>query len=313
MKILHWVGTSNVPQDPDRAPASGVVRVALELARAQAGTGHDVTVASISNQQWARQWDGVKLHGVPPVHWASVRFAGKELDLRQHLGLLRMASRHRFDVVHSHHYSYMRGIQAGIRIVHIHADPLYKGADNTGRAYGPKDFLRLERDSNGIIAVSAYIERQLHQGLGRTQKVFRVPNGVRVDRSSPVATSQLRERLGIPINACVFLFVGAVVAEKGVLELLQAFASLSESGEAARLLLAGGPALWDGALTGIPREYWETVQQQVKQLAGRVHLLGLVSAEEMPSIYLASDVLVVPSICPEAFSMACLEAMAYGR
>jgi len=57
---------------------------------------------------------------------------------------------------------------------------------------------------------------------------------------SPKVKSELRESLSIEDGAYVFVFVGRLVGDKGLNEMVSAFKELSESNQSTRLLLVGG-------------------------------------------------------------------------
>jgi glycosyltransferase involved in cell wall biosynthesis len=114
----------------------------------------------------------------------------------------------------------------------------------------------------------------------------------------------------------VFSFVGAMLVGKGVIPLARAFTRLTNVFPTAHLALAGLSSLWDPPLTqDVPRKQLEAgVHEELAALdKNRVHVLGNVAASEMPSVYAASDVVVVPSVWREAFGLVALEAMASAR
>ncbi len=118
-----------------------------------------------------------------------------------------------------------------------------------------------------------------------------VPFGVDERRFFPRTTpSLLRETWGFSEGTCVFLFVGGMDiphAFKGVPILLEAFAKLatSEAGDVG-LVLVG-----DGFL----REQFMKLAQELG-IAQHCRFLGSVSDQELPEVYRASDVHVLPSV-----------------
>jgi rhamnosyl/mannosyltransferase len=94
------------------------------------------------------------------------------------------------------------------------------------------------------------------------------------------------------------LFVGRHRYYKGVDDLIKAMRSVR-----ARLLIAG-----DGPM----RSAWEALARQLN-LEERVHFLGNVGPGDLPGLYAAADVFVLPSNSrAEAFGIVLLEAMAAG-
>lgn len=124
-------------------------------------------------------------------------------------------------------------------------------------------------------------------------------SGVDTERFRPdgLVRARIRSELGIPKAAIVFLFLGRMNRDKGVLDLVRAFASLNAEG--AHLVLSG------------PDE--EGIDFAARTLAatcmGRVHLTGAVSR---PEDYMAmADVFCLPSY-REGFGSVVIEAAACG-
>ncbi len=109
----------------------------------------------------------------------------------------------------------------------------------------------------------------------------------------------VRAKWGIPADAPIALFSAKLQPWKRPLDLLRAFgrADVRDS----YLLFAG-----DGALRG-------EIEKETERLglSGRVKLLGFVNQSELPSVYRAADVLVLPSRY-EAFGVVVNEAMLCG-
>jgi glycosyltransferase involved in cell wall biosynthesis len=109
-----------------------------------------------------------------------------------------------------------------------------------------------------------------------------------------------RERLGIPADAYVVLYMGRLIPEKGVDLLLDAWRTLAPAPERARLLIVGVPAVTDGYIDGLRAmsppgcEWLPTVRDVVPMLH-------------------AADVLAAPSRWDEPFGRVVVEAMATGR
>lgn len=116
---------------------------------------------------------------------------------------------------------------------------------------------------------------------------------------------ELRRRLEIPQDAYVVLFCGKLVKWKRPKDLLQAFASMvrsSTSGRSNAYLIFAGEGALRGELEGLASSL--NVRQQVR-------FMGFVNQSELPEVYAASDVLVLPSE-HEAFGVVVNEAMATG-
>jgi glycosyltransferase involved in cell wall biosynthesis len=100
------------------------------------------------------------------------------------------------------------------------------------------------------------------------------------------------------------LFVGNLVANKGVWTVLEAFLRIAPRCPGLSLLLAGSVD------QGIDKELRARAMQA--GLGDRVRLLGFVEHSELPELYRSADLLAVPSHYEGGLGMAYLEAMACG-
>lgn len=125
-------------------------------------------------------------------------------------------------------------------------------------------------------------------------------NGVDLDRFSPGA-SDLRKRLDIGRNAPVIGFVGRLTRDKGVPELIEAFAAVAAKHPEARLLLVGW---FDAAEDAIDAGLRARIENHP-----HIHCTGF--AGDTAPYYRAMDVLVLPT-WREGFPNVVLEAQASG-
>lgn len=129
------------------------------------------------------------------------------------------------------------------------------------------------------------------------------PFGVDVQRFSPGDPAVARERFGLSSDAPAIVFVGGLDAAhyfKGVDVLLRACARLVGPWQ---LLIVG-----DGNCRSIFEE-----QSRRLGISDKVHFAGSVPFEDLPEVYRAADIHVLPSLDrSEAFGVVTLEAMATG-
>lgn len=141
---------------------------------------------------------------------------------------------------------------------------------------------RLYRDADAIVTygphVSAYVAAR-RRGRGR---IFEAPQAVSVEhfgQSVPAErVAAARHAARVADGGFLALFVGRLVPEKGVLTLLEAWRVTGLRADAS-LALAG-----EGPLRGL-----------VERAGPRVRALGSVSRDDLPALYAAADVLVLPS------------------
>jgi glycosyltransferase involved in cell wall biosynthesis len=306
--------------------------VALELARAQCELGHEAWVAATAPESWRGSWRGVRLislaepRAIPPV-----RFASKTSNLRTHASLMMLCRREQFQIVHGHEAPYLRFVPARLRVSHLHNDPFWSEHDQQQWRYQAPEFRALQRCSDLRVCVSEFVARQLQAGMVRIlglppgaeaiRKTRVVHNGVDLSRFPSVQCLKWRAELRVSWQVTgretVFLYAGAIAPEKGLLQLAQAFAELSEHLAEVRLIVAGGASLWGSSFAAghaRPTSYEMQVRAVLRPAdeRGQVRWLGIVPAKEMPSVYAGADVLVIPSV-QEACPLVALESMAAGR
>ncbi|MDB5799559.1 MAG: N-diacetylbacillosaminyl-diphospho-undecaprenol alpha,3-N-acetylgalactosaminyltransferase [Rhodocyclales bacterium] len=153
---------------------------------------------------------------------------------------------------------------------------------------------------------------------GKPQRQFLISEGVlRADKSQvlgsgslsgvdakrftpdPLARVAIRDALGVPADALVFLYMGRLNRDKGVLDLAQAFAQLGQSSPSTHLLLVGPDEAGMRPL----------VQETCAACSAQLHFVGYT---DQPQRYIAAaDVFCLPSY-REGFPTSVIEAAASG-
>jgi glycosyltransferase-like protein len=272
-------------------PRGGVVHT-LALAEALAARGVDVTVWTL-----ARGGDSGFFRPVDPrVRLALVPFpdvAGEGVGPRilRSIKVLRAAfDPASYDVVHAQDCISANAVDRCVRTVH-HLDQF---TTPELAACHERAIVR----PYAHVCVSAAVAAELHAGWGIEATV--IPNGVDYERfasTDPVARAGWRARLGRYV-----LTVGGIEPRKGSLDLLTAFAALSDD---VRLVIAGGETLFDY------RDYRAEWEARAVSLGVSPEVLGPVPDDELPSLVAAADVFAFPST-KEGFGMAAMEALAAG-
>lgn len=131
-------------------------------------------------------------------------------------------------------------------------------------------------------------------------------NGVDVDYYHPEAISeeaknQLRDSLQIKEDDFVFVFVGRLVIDKGLRELVKAFDAISKNHKKVKLILVGPK---ENAHNPKKRRMFHTIQQNE-------NIITVGFQEEVRPYYAISNVLILPSY-REGFPNAVLQAGAMG-
>jgi len=160
---------------------------------------------------------------------------------------------------------------------------------------------RILPTADAVVAVSRPLADELVRLGVPSEKVHIVANGVDASLFFPRDRTSSRKALGLPEDARVLLFVGRLEAEKGVLDLLDAFGEVCARVPSALLALVG-----DGVS-----------MQEVRARASRcrpdsVRVLGALSHQDVAKWIGACDALTLPSWA-EGTPNVILEALASGR
>lgn len=160
------------------------------------------------------------------------------------------------------------------------------------------------RRASGVLAVGA-ANRSFYRNRGvAPEKIFACPHFVENQRFAGAAlaarahAASHRERLGLPRDATVLVFSGKLQDKKRPGDLLSALA-LARAGNGDLWLLVVG----DGPLR---------LELEKRALDLPVVFAGFVNQTGLPSLYAASDLLVLPSDAGETWGLVVNEAMACG-
>lgn len=138
-----------------------------------------------------------------------------------------------------------------------------------------------------------------------TERLFFSPHCVDTEwfsaRATTGAGSALRAAHGIACETKVLLFAGKLVAFKRPLDLVAAAEICRVRGTQVEIMIAG-----DGPLAG-------DVLEAASAAGVPVHCLGFCNQTKMPSVYAASDILVLPSDGNETWGLVANEALACRR
>ncbi len=114
------------------------------------------------------------------------------------------------------------------------------------------------------------------------------------------AGAQLRAQSGIDPTTPLVLFAGKLVAFKRPLDVVDAVARLRQAGDRVEVMVAG-----TGALA-------EVLKARAGELEVPLHLLGFCNQSQMPAVYAAANLLVLPSDGRETWGLVVNEALACG-
>jgi glycosyltransferase involved in cell wall biosynthesis len=139
----------------------------------------------------------------------------------------------------------------------------------------------------------------LNAGYLPAEKVCVTKNIVRTEQF--VTDNNFKKLHNIPSDHKILLFVGRVIKQKGVYEVLKAFHKIQEMNRTTLIIVGDGPEL-----------------EPLKQLTNTLGLnkfvifTGFITEQDVVTFYANSDVLLFPTYFPEGFPMALFNAAAAG-
>ncbi len=252
---------------------------------------------------------GIQAH-VMPV--AIERKISPLKDLRSLIDLFIVIRREKFDILHSIMpksglLSMMAGLLARVPVrVHTFTGQVWKNSTGAKRSILKfMDRLLVVCATHILVDSPSQREFLISEGVVSRTKSSVIGNGSMcgVDtqrfRFDPEARRKVREMYDIPPSDIVFLFLGRLKVDKGILDLARAFSSLCRWLPNTSLLIAGPD---EEALA-------ETITEICAKCSDRVHITGFADAPEQ---YMsAADALCLPSY-REGFGLVITEAAAVG-
>lgn len=251
-----------------------------------------------------------------PVHRIHIDVLRTTSKLRAAIAITRLmvGFRRTIDIVHLHGFSQKSTLIVGLArlmgkrvVVTLHTaeqdEPAGVRAQGrlAYRAYAAADL---------FVAISARMANALRVAGIPDGRVLRASNGVDVRRFRPAGPgerAELRQRLGLPADTRMILFVGFFSRDKGPHVLFDAWQRVREDGRSILVMV--------GATLGAYHEIDSTLAPALREAAARLGIVSrLVFVEETRAIeeyYRAADLFALPSR-REAFGMALVEAMASG-
>lgn len=222
-----------------------------------------------------------------------------------------------YDVVHAHYWisgvsgAYLSRAWNAPLVVSFHTLARVKDAVSTGAPPEPifrkRGEARVIGAADRIIAPTETERGQLVELYGADPTIIHVvPPGVDLTRFSPGDKAAAKRRFSFGDDPTV-VFVGRLQPFKGTDLAVQALAQLRRMVPDARLVIVGG----DSPRGSRGERIRLRLTARMLGVADRVHFLEPVPHGELPELYRAADVVVVPS-ASESFGLVALEAAACG-
>lgn len=233
---------------------------------------------------------GIRLHEVPVAPAAN----NVELWLNYCRAAVKVAERAALSVDLIHCHDWMTAV-AGIKLRSLIGKPLVYNIHLPQAFVGYRILEKLGLVKADLVLVnSRAIEQELNAAELPLPRVEVVPNGVDLETFQPAADW--------PVDDGYVLFVGRLVAQKGVTFLLEAMSVVLQRCPDTRLVIVG-----DGEL--------DLFLKRIARYLGiphRVTFLDWTTGPDLVALYQRARFVVVPSYY-EPFGIVALEAMACGR
>ena len=306
------VSTDREPTPPTYGGAIGTW--VFEFAKELAKRGHDVVIIGRPNDKVDYQSFGIEFIPLPSIP----EFAKPvNLLLRGNLSIvpnaLKLVTVGRLlrdaDIVQAHYFT----TSIALPIVCRKA-LLVQVWHNIPKANAINKVLAQKFDI--VCGVSKLIAREIiHRLSVSVSKVRVLYDFVDIDKFRPDTKlrDRSREALGLQDYDFVILYVGRVIPQKGLHHLILALWTLLRKGYRRLKLIIVGP---EGHFNYRESNYPTFIRQMIRRLGleKNVVWLGNVPSEDLPGIYNAADIVVIPTMIEEGgVLLVTLEAMACGK
>ena len=293
----------------------GIARVVHDLSHRMIKDGHEVTVITYKdgNAPYVEDDKGVKVYRVDNYMINPNNFIDWIMQLN--FNMLAKANEiiskeGKFDVIHAHDWLVTYAAKAlkesyKIPIVAtIHATENGRNSgihDETQRYINDTEWM-LTYEATEVIVNSNYMKNELQRIFGLPfEKINVIPNGINLTNFSGVERDYDFRRQYAMDNEKIILYVGRLVYEKGVQNLIDAMPKILSNYHDAKLVICGKGGMMD------------ELKQEARNLGieNKVYFAGYCDSKKIQKMYKCADIAVFPSTY-EPFGIVALEAMLAG-
>jgi glycosyltransferase involved in cell wall biosynthesis len=284
----------------------GEGRVISELHKFLPGAGFNVLGGVAEPDNVKELTDGRFLSFAPTEASKFDRFRGARRKL------IHILQEHQPDIVASHFALYALPIYDRLSssrlVTHFHGPWGAESAQDGAGVIASSARMLVEksiylRSARVIVLSEAFAQLATERYGVNPNKIRIVPGSVDTERFGVAATqAAARERLGLPTDRLILLSVRRLVRRMGLSELIVALKTIVKSVPDVLLCIAG---------RGLLRE---ELEQRVVELGltDHVRFLGYVDDDDLPYLYRAANINVVPTVALEGFGLVAAESLAAG-
>ncbi|MDO5557430.1 MAG: glycosyltransferase family 4 protein [Clostridia bacterium] len=293
----------------------GIARVVQDLSKRLIKDGHEVTVITYKegNLPDYENDKGVNVYRVSNYMINPNNFVDWVLQLN--FNMITKATElinkeGKFDVIHAHDWLAAYSAKSlknsfDIPLVStIHATEAGRNSgihDETQRYINDTEWL-LTYESTEVIVNSNFMKNDIQRLFGLPfEKINVIPNGVNISTYNGVERDYDFRRQYAADNEKIILYVGRLVYEKGIQNLISALPKILDSYNDTKLIIVGKGGMMD------------ELKAQVNNmgLSNKVYFTGYMAPKQVQKMYKCADISVFPSTY-EPFGIVALEAMLAG-
>ena len=293
----------------------GISKVVYDLSHRLIKDGHQVTVVTYrdGDTSYYEDDEGINVYRVDNymihpnnfIDWImqlNFNMVAKASELMNKFG--------KFDVIHAHDWlvSYaaksLKEAYDVPMVATIHATENGRNSgihDETQRYINDSEW-QLTYEASEVIVNSNYMKNEIQRIFGLPyDKISVIPNGVKLDKFEGIERDYDLRRQYAMDNEKIILYVGRLVYEKGVQNLIGAMPKILENYHDSKLVICGRGGMMD------------ELKQEAHNLGidEKVYFVGYCDAAKVQKMYINADIAVFPSTY-EPFGIVALEGMLSG-
>ena len=293
----------------------GIARVVHDLSQRLIKDGHEVTVITYKDGD-APEYEsdkGVQVYRIENYMIRPNNFI--DWIMQMNFNMIAKANEliangEKFDTIHAHDWLVA---YAAKTLKHSYNIPIVSTihATESGRNSGIHDEVQryindtewlLTYESSEVIVNSNYMKCELQRLFGLPfEKINVVPNGININNFAGIERDYEFRRQYAMDNEKIILYVGRLVYEKGIQNLISAMPKILNRYHDSKLIIAGKGGMLDEL----------KAQANSMGLGDKVYFTGYLNAKQVQKMYKCADVAVFPSTY-EPFGIVALEAMLAG-
>lgn len=294
----------------------GISKVVYDLSHKMVKEGNEVTVVTYKDGDNVKYYEndkGVEVYRVDNYMIRANNFIDwiMQLNFNMITKVNEIINKNaKFDVIHAHDWLVAYSAKSikesyNIPLIStIHATESGRNSgihDETQRYINDSEWM-LTYESSEVIVNSNYMKNEVQRLFGLPyDKINVIPNGVNLQLFSNVNIDYDFRRQYAMDNEKIILYVGRLVYEKGIQNLIAAMPKILDRYHDSKLIICGRGGMID------------ELREQVKYLGidNKVYFAGYCDSKKMQKMYKCADVAVFPSTY-EPFGIVAIESMLSG-